>query len=113
MPGVATRQGCSATYLAARRRAVRPRPARARPTRAIEPGSGDAPVLEPNAVVRGLDPPRIDMVVAEAYELLHSAVAGLRENKVEIGEAFTGLRKTLKGTGEFFDKNVGCQQGHL
>ncbi len=72
---------------------------------AIEPGSSDAPVLEPNAVVRGLDPPRIDMVVAEAYELLHSAVAGLRENKVEIGEAFTGLRKTLKGTGEFFDKN--------
>jgi phospholipid/cholesterol/gamma-HCH transport system substrate-binding protein len=72
---------------------------------AIEPGSSDAPVLEPNAVVRGLDPPRIDMVVAEAYELLHSTVAGLRENRAEINEAFTGLRKTLKGTGEFFDKN--------
>jgi phospholipid/cholesterol/gamma-HCH transport system substrate-binding protein len=55
--------------------------------------------------VRGLDPPRLDMLLAEGYELLHSTVASLRENRAEIGEAFEGMRKTLKGTGEFFDKN--------
>src|SRR5262245_22731128 len=72
---------------------------------AIEPGSSDRPVLPEGAVVRGLDPPRLDMLLAEGYELLHSTVAAMRENREQIGEAFDGLRKTLKGTGEFFDKN--------
>jgi phospholipid/cholesterol/gamma-HCH transport system substrate-binding protein len=72
---------------------------------AIEPGSSDRPMLDENSVVRALDPPRLDMLVAEMYELLHSTVSGLRENKAEIGEAFTGLRRTLKGTGDFFEKN--------
>src|SRR5262249_4581314 len=74
---------------------------------AVEPGSNDRPVLPENAVVRGLDPPRLDMLLAEGYELLHSTVASLRENRAEIGEAFDGLRKTLKGTGQFFDNNGG------
>ena len=74
---------------------------------AIEPGSNDRPVLAEGAIVRGLDPPRLDMLLAEGYELLHSSVTGLRENKEEIAEAFDGLRKTLKGTGEFMDKNGG------
>lgn len=72
---------------------------------AIEPGSNDRPVLPESAVVRGLDPPRLDMLIAESYELLHSSVAAMRENKDQISEAFDGLRKTLKGTGDFFDKN--------
>ena len=74
---------------------------------AIEPGSSDRPVLVENAVVRGLDPPRLDMLLAEGYELLHSTVAALRDNREQIGEAFDGLRRTLKGTGEFFEKNNG------
>jgi phospholipid/cholesterol/gamma-HCH transport system substrate-binding protein len=74
---------------------------------AIEPGSTDRPPLAENAVVRGLDPPRLDMLLAEGYELLHSTVAAMRENREQIGEAFDGLRKTLKGTGEFMDKNQG------
>ncbi len=72
---------------------------------AIEPGSSDQPVLAENAVVRALDPPRLDMLVAEMYELLHSTVSSIRENKEDIGKAFTGLTRTLKGTGDFFDKN--------
>lgn len=74
---------------------------------AIEPGSDDRPVLAAKAVVDGLDPPRLDMLLAEGYELLHSTVAALRENRPQLGEAFDGLRKTLKGTGDFFDKNAG------
>jgi phospholipid/cholesterol/gamma-HCH transport system substrate-binding protein len=72
---------------------------------AIEPGSSDQPVLPEGAVVRALDPPRLDMLVAEMYELLHSTVSSIRENKDDIGKAFTGLTRTLKGTGDFFDKN--------
>ncbi|APR76355.1 Hypothetical protein A7982_01702 [Minicystis rosea] len=72
---------------------------------AIEPGSSDRPVLADGSTVRGLDPPRLDMLIAEMYELLHSTVSGLRDNKAEIGEAFEGLRKTLKGSGDFMDRN--------
>ena len=72
---------------------------------AIDPGSLDRPVLEENKVVRGLDPPRLDMLLAEGYELLHTSMATLRDNKKDIGEAFDGLRDTLKGTGHFFNTN--------
>lgn len=75
------------------------------PFLAVEPGSSDRPVLADGAAVRGLDPPRLDMLIAEMYELLHSTVSGMRDNKAEIGEAFDGLRKTLKGSGEFMDRN--------
>ena len=72
---------------------------------AIEPGSSDRPVLAEGATVRGLDPPRLDMLLSESYELLHSAVSAVRENRAEFAEAFEGLRQTLKGTGGFFDRN--------
>jgi phospholipid/cholesterol/gamma-HCH transport system substrate-binding protein len=76
---------------------------------AIEPGSTDRPVLAEGAAVRGLDPPRLDMLIAEMYELLHSTVSSVRDHREEIGEAFDGLRKTLKGTGDFLEQN----KGHL
>ena len=72
---------------------------------AIEPGSNDRPIIPESATVRGIDPPRLDMLLAESYELLHSSVEAMRDNRQQIGEAFDGLRKTLKGTGDFFDKN--------
>lgn len=72
---------------------------------AIDPGSGDRPVLADGAVVRALDPPRLDMLLAEGYELLHTTVAAMRENRQQFGEAFDGLRKTLVGSGKFFDNN--------
>jgi phospholipid/cholesterol/gamma-HCH transport system substrate-binding protein len=76
---------------------------------AVEPGSSDRPLLAEGAAVRGLDPPRFDMLIAEMYDLLHSTVSALHENRGEIGEAFDDLRKTLKGTGELLSQN----QGHL
>lgn len=72
---------------------------------AIEPGSSDRPALPENATVRALDPPRLDMLLAESYELLHSTVTAIRENREEISETFDGLRATLKGTGAFFGDN--------
>ncbi|EYF02448.1 MlaD family protein [Chondromyces apiculatus] len=72
---------------------------------AVEPGSGDRGELPQGAVVRGLDPPRLDMLLAEGYELLHSTVSAMRENREEISDAFDGLRKTLRGTGDFMHRN--------
>lgn len=71
----------------------------------IDPGSNDRPVLSEGAIVRGLDPPRLDMLLAEGYEMLHTGISALRENKKQIGETFDGLHDTLKGTGDFFNKN--------
>lgn len=74
---------------------------------AVEPGSMDRPLLVEGSTVRGLDPPRLDMLISEMYDLLHSTVSGMNANKAEIGEAFEGLRKTLKGSGEFMERNQG------
>jgi phospholipid/cholesterol/gamma-HCH transport system substrate-binding protein len=72
---------------------------------AIEPGSSDRPQLPEGATVRGLDPPRLDMLLAESYELLHSTVSAVRDNRAEIKDTFDALRSTLKGTGTFFANN--------
>jgi phospholipid/cholesterol/gamma-HCH transport system substrate-binding protein len=71
----------------------------------IDPGSADRPVLADGGIVRGLDPPRLDMLLAEGFELLHTGVTVLRENRQQIAEMFNGLHDTLLGTGEFFKKN--------
>ncbi len=72
---------------------------------AVDPGSADRDVLREDAIVRGIDPPRFDLLVAETYELLHTATQAMRGNKDEIGTALNGLSRTLKGTGDFFEKN--------
>jgi phospholipid/cholesterol/gamma-HCH transport system substrate-binding protein len=72
---------------------------------AVDPGSQDRPALSDGAVVRGLDPPRLDMLLAEGYELLHTTIQAMRENRKDISDAFDGLRDTLKGTGHFFNTN--------
>jgi phospholipid/cholesterol/gamma-HCH transport system substrate-binding protein len=72
---------------------------------AIDPGSTDRPMLEEGSVVRGLDPPRLDRLIAESYDLLHTTVSAVREHRPEINEVFAGLGQTLKGTGRFFENN--------
>ena len=72
---------------------------------AVEPGSNDRPVLQDKAVVQGISPPRLDLLLAESYELLHRAYEGITKNEKKITETFDGLHDTLKGTGDFFKKN--------
>lgn len=72
---------------------------------AIDPGSSDRPTLDDGAVVRGLDPPRLDRLIAESYDLLHTTVNAMRANRPQIADLFDGLTKTLKGTGTFFENN--------
>jgi len=72
---------------------------------AIEPGSGEAPVIRDGSVVQGVNPPRLDLLLSESYELLHRAYVGITKNENKISETFDGLHRTLKGTGDFFEKN--------
>lgn len=72
---------------------------------AIDPGSIDRPLLADGATVTGISPPRLDLLLAESYELLHKAYLGLTNNEQKISETFDGLHRTLHGTGEFFEHN--------
>lgn len=72
---------------------------------AIDPGSEDRPVIEDGAIVRGLDPPRLDRLIAESYDLLNTTVSAIRDHRPQIGELFVNLGKTLNGTGTYFERN--------
>lgn len=72
---------------------------------AVDPGSANAPPLQDGAQVQGVSPPRLDLLLSEAYELLHRTYLAISENDGKIRETFDGLHRTLKGSGEFFDRN--------
>ncbi|HTM46259.1 MAG TPA: MlaD family protein, partial [Polyangiaceae bacterium] len=74
---------------------------------AVDPGTPDQPPLKDGATVRGVSPPRLDLLLSESYEILHQAYLGVSRNQQMIWETFNGLHKTLKGTGDFFEKNSG------
>lgn len=73
---------------------------------AVEPGSMDQPVLQDGAVVSGISPPRLDLLLSEAYELLHHTYLGITQNEDKLRETFDGLHRTLKGSGHFFERNT-------
>src|SRR5215831_17081889 len=72
----------------------------------IQPGNWEKPPLAPNSVARGVDPPRIDLIVARAYEFLDSITSLLRddkdvirgENKQQIGQLIGNLDKFTSET---------------
>lgn len=72
---------------------------------AVEPGSPDRPLLQDGAVVTGVSPPRLDLLLSESYELLHKAYVGISKNEDKLGETFLALHATLTGTGNFFKHN--------
>jgi len=72
---------------------------------AVDPGSPERPVLKDGALVRGVSPPQLDLLLSESYELLHSAYRGLSNNEAKIAETFEGLRRTLGATGSLVEHN--------
>jgi phospholipid/cholesterol/gamma-HCH transport system substrate-binding protein len=64
---------------------------------AIEPGSVERPVLKENAIVKGIDPPRLDLFLAKAYELLDTTVTGIKNNRETLGAIATNTASLLKG----------------
>jgi len=72
---------------------------------AVEPGSHDRPALPDGATVQGISPPRLDLLLSESYELLHKMYLGVANNEQKIAETFDGLHKTLRVSGDFFERN--------
>lgn len=72
---------------------------------AVEPGTLDKPMLTDGAVVQGISPPRLDLLLSESYEILHRAYLGITNNEQKLQETFDGLHRTLKASGDFFEQN--------
>jgi phospholipid/cholesterol/gamma-HCH transport system substrate-binding protein len=64
---------------------------------AINPGSPDKPVLGEDAEVKGIDPPRLDLFLAKAYELLDTTVEGIKSNRQTLGDIIDNTDGLLKG----------------
>jgi phospholipid/cholesterol/gamma-HCH transport system substrate-binding protein len=65
---------------------------------AIEPGSPNHPVLDPETTIpKGVGPPRLDLFFAKAYELLDMTVTGLNNNKDLVKDIATNTRDLLGG----------------
>lgn len=64
---------------------------------AIDPGTPEHPLMQPGATVKGIDPPRIDLFLAKAYELLDTTVNGIKNNRELIGSIATNTAGLLKG----------------
>lgn len=64
---------------------------------AVDPGSSDKPPLAEGSTVRGIDPPRLDLFLAKAYEMLDITVNAIRDNRDTLGEIVTNTAGLLKG----------------
>jgi phospholipid/cholesterol/gamma-HCH transport system substrate-binding protein len=72
---------------------------------AIDPGSGERPVLAEDTIVKGIDPPRLDLFLAKAYDLLDTTVNGIRNNKELISDIAVNTGGLLKGMNEALRDN--------
>ncbi len=72
---------------------------------AIDPGSPQKPVLAENTIVKGIDPPRLDLFLAKAYELLDTTINGIRNNRELISDIATNTAGLLKGLNTVLSDN--------
>jgi phospholipid/cholesterol/gamma-HCH transport system substrate-binding protein len=72
---------------------------------AIEPGSPERPVLQEGAILKGIDPPRLDLFLAKAYELLDTTVTGIKNNRETLSEIATNTAGVLKGLNVLLSEN--------
>ncbi len=67
----------------------------------VDPGSPERAPVTDGAVLTGIDPPRIDLFLAKAYELLDTVVTGVRGNRealADIAVNGAGLLRNLNIT---------------
>ena len=72
---------------------------------AIEPGTAQRPVLQENTIVKGIDPPRLDLFLAKAYELLDTTMNGIRNNRELISDIATNTAGLLKSLNSVLTEN--------
>lgn len=75
----------------------------------IAPGSYDKPALPPESKVRGIDPPRTDLIIARLYEFLDSVTSLLREDK----EVLRDLLRSGARVARSLDKLLGENQAEV
>jgi phospholipid/cholesterol/gamma-HCH transport system substrate-binding protein len=66
----------------------------------IDPGTPEEPPLKEGAVVDGVDPPRLDLALALAYELLTHIVDLFRNHEEDIEALVTGAASTVTALDE-------------
>jgi phospholipid/cholesterol/gamma-HCH transport system substrate-binding protein len=64
---------------------------------AIDPGSPDKGPLPEGSEVKGVDPPRLDLFLAKAYDLLDTTVDALKNNREALTDIINNTSGLLKG----------------
>jgi len=72
---------------------------------AIDPGSHKTGPMPDETTVMGESPPRLDQLLNESYQLLHTSYEGVSNNRKQLGETFDGLHQTLSVTGRMLTKH--------
>jgi phospholipid/cholesterol/gamma-HCH transport system substrate-binding protein len=62
----------------------------------VDPGDPRQPVLAEGAIVEGVDPPRLDLAMAMAFELLENMVKLFRANRDEIKDLLQGASDMMQ-----------------
>jgi phospholipid/cholesterol/gamma-HCH transport system substrate-binding protein len=79
---------------------------------AIDPGGGAGP-LDLAVAHEGISPPRIDLFVARAFDLLDDTVTSVRANRRQLGGIVDDLSGVLRRTNEVLARNDGRIDGIL
>lgn len=61
----------------------------------ISPGSSNSPVLRYGAVVRGVDPPRIDQLLSQGYGVFGRIMDFMDENEQTLTEFLVGMKELI------------------
>ncbi len=78
---------------------------------AVDPSTEGGPPLPNNALVRGEDPPRLDLALNLGYELLEAVVEGVRNNREELGTLIDDLVALIHGLSLLVSENRGDLDG--
>jgi len=62
----------------------------------IDPGSPEEPVVEDGAILLGVDPPRMDLAFAMAYELLSNINGMIRDNREELDSMLSAMSNVMR-----------------
>lgn len=71
----------------------------------IEPGDYAKPPLREGAILEGVGPPRVDLFLARAYELLDTLTIALRDNKEVIEELFQKITAIVRVLADVLGEN--------
>ncbi len=73
----------------------------------IDPGTTGRATLTDGAIVKGIDPPRLDLFLAKAYDLLDTTVTGLQNNRQLISDIAVNTAGLLKNLNVALTENRG------